>query len=290
MHDVTNQLALITGGAAGIGAGMAQAFLDAGMRVIIADRSEAALARALDRFAAHAGRVHGVELDVRDRDGWKRTTAHIRDTHGNLHLLCNNAGLGGVTGRLMDCPEADFDLMLGVNLIGIYNGVRALGPDMAAHGEGGHIVNTASIIGHFPSMNSAIYSASKFGVVGMSETLRNEMRPLGIGVSLLCPGNTRTDIYENWERLRAVNQGKDQIAAPPVASGVHQGMDPLAVGRRVLRAVRDDEFYIFTHPEYRRVFAARFETILAAHGESAEPGHADDVETVGRAILRGAAS
>jgi NAD(P)-dependent dehydrogenase (short-subunit alcohol dehydrogenase family) len=193
---------------------------------------------------------------------------------GKVHILCNNAGVGAL-GGIDHIALDNWRWVLDVNLIGVVNGVRAFLPHMRAHGEGGHIVNTASMAGMFNSLQGfAPYPASKFAVVAMSEGLAIEVKPLGIGVSVLCPGIVRTNILES-----ARNRPERYGPATPVvttnphyawfAERVRTGMDPAEVARQVLAAVRDDELYIFTHPETRQAVEERFRAILAAFDRAA---------------------
>jgi NAD(P)-dependent dehydrogenase (short-subunit alcohol dehydrogenase family) len=181
--------------------------------------------------------------------------------------------LGGIDHIVLD----NWRWVLDVNLMGVVNGVRAFLPHMRAHGEGWHIVNTASMAGMFDSHQGfAPYPAAKYAVVGMSEGLAMEVKPLGIGVSILCPGIVRTNILES-----ARNRSQRYGPATPVytanphyawfAERVRTGMDPAEVARRVLAAVRDDQLYVFTHPETREAVQERFRAILAAFDRAAVP-------------------
>ena len=197
---------------------------------------------------------------------------------GKVHILCNNAGVGAL-GGIDHIALDDWRWVLDVNLIGVVNGVRAFLPHMRAHGEGGHIVNTASMAGMVNSRQAggqgfAPYPATKYAVVGMSEGLAMEVKPLGIGVSILCPGVVRTNILES-----ARNRHKRYGPATPMdttnplyarfVEHVRTGMDPAAVARRVMAAIRNDELYVFTHPEMRGAVEERFQTILAAFDRAA---------------------
>jgi NAD(P)-dependent dehydrogenase (short-subunit alcohol dehydrogenase family) len=186
---------------------------------------------------------------------------------GRIDVLCNNAGVL-VNGPLVESSARDWEWLVGVNLLGVAHGVRTFVPHIRAGGEGGHVVNTASIAGLSALPGLGVYTATKHAVVALSEVLREELAPEGIGVSVLCPGGVRTRIHEAARNRPAALGGPDATRPrDPVADA---GMDPDAVGRRVLRAIRANELYVLTHPEFRAPFAARAEAILAAYDRSAQ--------------------
>ncbi len=189
MEEIAGKTAFVTGGASGIGLGMAEAFLAAGMNVVIADlrpdHVESALQR-LDRSGART-HVHAIELDVTDREAFARAADEAETVFGNVHVLCNNAGMG-ILGPVTLARYDDWDWGLGVLLGGVVNGIQTFLPRLIAHGEGGHIVNTASMAGVVPIPGAAIYITAKAAVIGLSEALRSELAGEGIGVSAFCPG------------------------------------------------------------------------------------------------------
>ena len=268
--DLADKVAFITGGASGIGLALAQAFARAGCRVMLADIEEAAL-RDAERSLAGAGlEVRGVPCDVADAVAVEAAAARTIAAFGKVHILCNNAGVGAGSG--VDNISLDsWRWVLDVNLMGVVHGVRAFLPHMLADGEGGHIVNTASMAGMLgAAMGFSPYAASKFAVVAMSEGLAAELKPLGIGVTVLCPAYVRTRIAEAG-RNRPERYGPHEASAlaATVAERVDRGIDPHQVAARVLDAVRNNELYAFTHPEVRGELAARFEAILAAYDKPA---------------------
>lgn len=195
---------------------------------------------------------------------------------GKVHILCNNAGVGA-RGGIDHIALDNWRWVIDVNLMGVVNGVRAFLPHMRAHGEGGHIVNTASIAGMINRFHGFHpYAATKFAVVGISEGLAVEVKPFGIGVSILCPGVVHTNILES-ARNRSERYGPttpEDTANPlyaRLAELVRTGMDPAEVARRVLAAIRDDELYVFTHSETREAVEERFRSILAAFDRTAAP-------------------
>ena len=214
--------------------------------------------------------------DVADPTSVDAAAEETFSAFGKVHILCNNAGVGAL-GGIDHIALDNWRWVLDVNLIGVVNGVRAFLPHMQAHAEGGHIVNTASMAGMANSRQGfAPYPATKYAVVGMSEGLAMEVKPLGIGVSILCPWFVRTNILESARnRPERYGSATPRDTTNPLyaqfAERVRTGMDPAEVARRVLAAVRDDELYIFTHPETRQALEERFRAILAAFDRAAAP-------------------
>lgn len=269
MKDLTGKVAFITGGASGIGLGMARAFYAAGMKVVIADVSQDHLDAALAHFRASAERVHAIRLDVTDREAMVRAAEETERVFGKVHVLCNNAGVG-VFGSLLEASYDDWDWALAVNVGGAINGVQTFMPRMLAHGEGGHIVTTSSMSGLLAAVGG-IYITTKYALVGFMETLRIELAPHDIGVSVLCPGLVNTSIFEG-ENSRPARYRKTRFRAlVSDAPGdvmreqvLPTGMDPIEVGERVLHGIRRNHLYILTHAEYEAGLRERFEAILAS--------------------------
>lgn len=266
MRDFAGKAAFVTGGASGIGLAMARAFAEQGCRVMLADIEESALHEAVRSLQGIGPEARGDVCDVADPESVERAAGEAISAFGNIHVLCNNAGVAAGSG-IEDISLAGWRWVIDVNLMGVVHGLAALLPHMRAHGEGGHIVNTASMAGLLSDggMGFSPYSASKYAVVAMSEGLAAELQPHGIGVSVLCPGFVRTRIAEAG-RSRPARYGA-HVASPRTAAVtelVRAGIDPKAVADRVLAAIRNDELYIFTHPEYRPAVEARFARILAA--------------------------
>ena len=196
MNDLRGKTAVVTGGASGIGLGIAGALTGAGMRVAIADVEDTALERARASLAGSAGDVLAVRVDVTDREALAAAADRVEEAFGTVHVLCNNAGVL-VGGSIDEMAYADWDWVLGVNVRGVINGLQTFLPRIAAHGEGGHIVNTASLAGMSTARGMSVYTASKFAVVGLTEALRADLADSGIGVSVLCPGVVDTNIFES---------------------------------------------------------------------------------------------
>ena len=266
MLDLNGKAAFVTGGASGIGLALGRALAEAGCRVMLADIEEAPLHDALRGIEGTGSDIRGVVCDVADPASVDAAAKRTIAAFSTVHILCNNAGVAAGSG-IDEISLDSWRWIIDVNVMGVVHGVRAFLPHMRAHGEGGHIVNTASMAGLLSDggMGFSPYSASKYALVAISEGLRAELQPHGIGVTVVCPGFVRTRIAEAG-RNRPARYGAH--AASPrtaaVADLVRTGMDPKAVADRVLAAIRDDELYLFTHPQYREAVETRFAGILAA--------------------------
>jgi NADP-dependent 3-hydroxy acid dehydrogenase YdfG len=262
MEEVAGRTAFVTGGASGIGLGMAKAFAAAGMNVAIADLRADHIETAL----AELPEAHAIELDVTDREGFARAADDAEAAFGNVHVLCNNAGMG-ILGPVTAARYDDWDWGLGVLLGGVVNGVQTFLPRMRAHGEGAHIVNTSSMAAVVPVPGAAIYTTAKAAVVGLSESLRSDLAGEEIGVSVFCPGPVRTNIREGGrmrpERYRDSGylEFEEELEERPNSP---LWMDPVECGERVLAGIRNDDLYIFTHREFREGAEERFRAMLAS--------------------------
>jgi NAD(P)-dependent dehydrogenase (short-subunit alcohol dehydrogenase family) len=272
MRELTGKTAFVTGGASGIGLALGRAFLEAGMKVMLADIETDALTAAVQSLHNFEPDVRGVTCDVTDPVSVERAAKMSYEAFGNVHVVCNNAGVAGWAGGIDDISLDTWRWVLDVNLMGVLYGIRTFLPHIRAHGEGGHIVNTASWAGMQSGLGFSPYQASKFAVVNMSEGLAMELKPLGIGVTVLCPWFVRTRISESG-RNRPARYGPTQIPAPASPAGglaarlaelSQLGLDPSDVAARALTAIREDELYVFTHPEMRYEAEQRFAAILAA--------------------------
>jgi NAD(P)-dependent dehydrogenase (short-subunit alcohol dehydrogenase family) len=277
MRQLAGKTAFVTGGASGIGFALGRAFAEAGMKVMLADIETDALAVAVERLRDFVN-VRGVACDVADPDSVERAAKASYETFGNVHVVCNNAGVAAA-GGIDDISLGNWRWVIDVNLMGVVHGVRSFLPHIRAHGEGGHLVNTASMAGMNSGLGFNPYSASKFAVVNMSEGLATRLKPLGIGVSVLCPGFVRTRISES-RRNRPDRYGPARTPDPESPAGqfaarlaelVQAGLEPSDVAARVLTAIREDELYVFTHPEgdWRAELEERFAAILAAMDRAA---------------------
>jgi NAD(P)-dependent dehydrogenase (short-subunit alcohol dehydrogenase family) len=277
MKDTTGKVAFITGGGSGLGFGMAQAFCAAGMKVVIADIRQDHLDQATEHFAEVGKQrsVHPIRVDVTDRKAMAQAANETERVFGKVHLVCNNAGIN-LFNDIAAATYDDWDWVLGVNLGGVVNGVHTFIPRIAKHGEGGHIVNTASMASFISGPNAGIYTCAKFAVRGLSEALRFSVAPLGINVSVVCPGLVDSAIYESDQvrpaHLASTSGPADTQFMTRLAELHHRaGMAPLEAGEKVLRGILRNDFYIFTHPEFRDELREIFEEALAAIPEETPP-------------------
>ena len=276
MRELGGKVAVVTGGASGIGRAMAARFVDSGMHVVIADVERAAL----DATAAELG-VVGVLTDVSDAASVQSLADDVRDRFGTAHVLCNNAGVGG-GGFIVDQTLADWQWVLGVNLWGVVHGLHSFMPMLLQNPDGGHVVNTASVAGLLAGAGIGPYNASKFAVVAISETLRKELELAGqnVGVSVLCPGYVRTNIFES-QRNRP-DSLRNESRAPGEAREQNErlkqtldiAMDPAEVAAMVHDAIVQDRFWITTHPEFLKGVSERADDIVA--GRNPRPGRFGD--------------
>ena len=268
MKDLAGKTAFVTGAASGIGFGIASALAQAGVKVMLCDIEEAALAAALEKLRLTNADIEGVRADISLKGELAAAAEATLARYGKVHILVNNAGVGG-SGPYGMWSDAAWDWTLGVNLRAVVWGIEIFGPLIERHGEGGHIVSTASIAG-LVSNGSFAYNVSKYGVVALSEGLRLELAPRGIGVSVLCPGFIRTQIVDSGRNRPERFAGK--VGRPPatgpvaerikfIRDRVAQGIDPLYIGELVREGVENDWPYIFTDNEFESFIEARFAAI-----------------------------
>lgn len=249
------------------------------MKVMIADVETNALAAAIEslrRFGSPD--IQGITCDVADPTSVEQAAQAAYRAFGNVHLVCNNAGVAGGSG-IDDISLDTWRWVLDVNLMGVIHGIRTFLPHIRSHGEGGHFVNTASMAGLNSGLGFSPYSASKFAVVNVSEGLANQLIPLGIGVTVVCPGFVRTRIADS-ARNRPARYGSMPKPDPASSAGRfaarqaelgQTGLDPMTVAAQVLTAVRENELYVFTHAgnEWRTELDERFDAILKAMDKAA---------------------
>jgi NAD(P)-dependent dehydrogenase (short-subunit alcohol dehydrogenase family) len=268
MKDLAGKTAFVTGAASGIGLGIATALAQAGVKVMLCDIEEAALAAALEGLKLTNADVDSVQADVSLKAELEAAAQATVARYGEVHILVNNAGVGG-GGPYGAWTDGAWNWTIGVNLMAVVWGIEIFGPLIERHGEGGHIVSTASIAGLI-SPGSGAYNVSKYGVVALSEGLRGELAPRGIGVSVLCPGFIRTHILDSRRNLPERFDGA--VGAMPTAGPsaellnlvrerVSQGIDPSYVGELVREGIENDWPYIFTDLEFEPVIEARFAAI-----------------------------
>jgi NAD(P)-dependent dehydrogenase (short-subunit alcohol dehydrogenase family) len=272
MRDLAGKVALVTGAANGIGRGLVEAMAAAGMAIVAADVDSEGLA-AMDEALAQGGARRLTQvLDIRDRHAWSELLARAEMELGPVQLLCNNAGVVAPFCPMLDLPPETWDWIVETNLTGAFNGIQTVGSRMRALQVPGHIVNMSSVQGLLAAAGFGSYNAAKFGIVGLSETLRLELAPLNIGVSVVCPGPTRTRIMANSARMIPRLSGPTN----PPRAGFTIYQTPAEVAEKVLDAVRANRLYVITHPEYAPVFEAR----AAALRASLRPASTEAIDNV----------
>ncbi len=268
MEQLEGKVAVVTGGGSGIGEGIATACADAGMRVVIADIEADQAERVANALRETGAEAIAVQTDVTDPDALDALAADAYEAFGAVHLLCNNAGVISV-GEIASTTPGDWQWLFGVNLFGVVHGIQAFVPRMRQQGGEAHIVNTGSMssISATRAVEVGVYCATKHAVLGLSETLRNELEADGIGVSILCPGGVATQLFAADRNLPEELRGR---VTPPVQERREvERMQPREVGELVVQAVRENRFWIITHPERRGTIERRAQRLLAAFDEAA---------------------
>jgi NAD(P)-dependent dehydrogenase (short-subunit alcohol dehydrogenase family) len=270
MQDLAGKVAFVTGAASGIGLGIARALAQAGVKVMMADIDGAELETQVARLAETNADVAGIRTDVSLKAELQAAADATIERFGKVHILVNNAGVGG-GGDYGSWSDASWDWVIGVNLMSAIWGVEIFGPLMEQHGEGGHIVSTASMAGLVAAVAPG-YNVTKYGVVALSEGLRPTLAQRGIGVSVLCPGFIRTRIMESSRTLPDRLAGKVALPDPEAplpafvqmaAQAIQNGIDPLYVGELVVEAIEGDWPYIFTDTDFEAGVDQRFAAIKA---------------------------
>lgn len=268
MRELAGKVALITGAASGIGRGLVDVAATHGMVVVATDVDTQGLAEVAASFAQNAVRGLTATLDVRDRAAWSELLDRVERDLGPVQLLCNNAGVVTSPMPMHEMPADAWDFVIGINLYGVFNGCHAVTPRLIARRLPGHIVNTSSVQGLFASPKFVPYNAAKFGIVGLSETLRMELETHDIGVSVLCPGPTRGNLMVNSAKLApglVRNTGR-----PRVGFTIYQ--TPAEVATKAFDAIRENRFYVIPHSEYAPVLEARAAAIDASLVPVAQAG------------------
>ncbi len=264
MKNVQGKVAFITGAASGMGLGMARAFSAAGMKVMLGDIQKEPLDTAVAELKGQGRDVAGVVVDVTDRDSVFAAAQATVDTFGKVHVCVNNAGVGA-SGSAEATSEKNWRWTIDVNMWGVVWGLQAFMPLIKEHGEGGHVVNTASMAGMFSWKELSAYNASKYAVVAMSETAMAEHTDDNIGVSVLCPGVVNTNLGTSARNRGDDYGGSTDKKSEQMVAMLKKGLNPDVVGEQVLEAIIDDQSYIFTDPSLRTWVENRFARILAGY-------------------------
>jgi NAD(P)-dependent dehydrogenase (short-subunit alcohol dehydrogenase family) len=271
MQDFEGKVAVVTGAASGIGLALATRFAEEGMKVVLADVEEPALDAAVTRLRQQEHDVLGVLTDVSSEESVRQLASQVIDAYGKVHVVCNNAGVGGSRGLLWQSSPKDWQWLFGVNFWGVLYGVRAFVPIMLEQGEAGHVVNTASMAGMVPG--AGIYGVTKHAVVSLSESLylHLQMIQAKVGASVLCPGFVSTNIAsaERNRPTELVNQDEAPLSefelaiAERMRSSIAGGLPPADVAGMVLDAIREERFWITTTDEMDELVRTRLEGFLA---------------------------
>lgn len=270
MKTFKDKVAVVTGAASGIGRGMVENFVEAGMKAVLADIEEESLKKTTNSFKERGFDVIGVTTDVSKQDQVEDLAQKTIDSYGSVHVLCNNAGVSYTDRYMWEIPNEAWEWVLNVNLFGVINGIRAFMPIMLKQNTECNIVNTSSLAGLLCDSRNPLYGVSKHGVVILTEALYGQLELFEskVKVSVLCPGNINTDILNSMERNRPGNIPPPQELTEEEALfreayflWLERGMDPKEVGRQVLKAIKEDNLYIITH-DWNHYIEQRMKDIL----------------------------
>jgi len=291
-NEFSGKTAIISGGAGGIGFALAEEFGKLGMNIVIADIDQTLLKKAEQKLQDASIQVLARTLDVTNYSQWEDTVSAAEEQFGNIHMLINNAGVGGIPGSVDKTKIETWKWVLDVNVMGVVNGTQATAPSMKSHGQGGWIINVASMAGMNGVAYSGAYAASKAAVVSMSESWAAELKKYNIAVSALCPAFVKTRIHESLRNLQPEYQGVKDQGGPkitsekrvnPVQALVESGIPPSLLAKRVVEALKSGQRYIFTHPNFRAPIGYRSERIDSAFSDAENSplvGHLKDDEIV----------
>ncbi len=272
MKDVKDKVAFITGGASGIGLGIAKACARQGMKVIIVDMRQKALDEAMAYFKAKKLPAYAINLNVTNREAYARAAAEAEKVFGKIHVLVSNAGVGS-GGSATKTTYKDWDYTIGVNIGGTINSVVTMLPYILKHGEGGHVAATSSTLGLAAAADNIPYCTTKFAITGMMEALATELQDKNVGVSVVFPGPTMSDLGTSSSENRPANlRTGDDIWPPRPKEGSPNAammdpdifMGPNEAGERVVRGIKNNDLFIHTHSEFREGFIARHDAIIRA--------------------------
>jgi NAD(P)-dependent dehydrogenase (short-subunit alcohol dehydrogenase family) len=279
MKEFNNRVAVVTGAASGIGRGMVENFVKLGMKAVLADIDADRLNNTLKSFKDSGANVIGIPTDVSDPEQVKKLAKQTLDAFGGVHILCNNAGVGYGGRNSWEIPLEAWNWVLGVNLMGVINGIHTFMPIMLEQDVEAHIVNTASAAGIIVNAWNVSYGVSKHAVVALSESMHLELKNKAskVKVSVLCPGPVNTDIMHSSQRLRP-----DSVPPPPESTKeeelfrkafglwIERGLEPREVGRQVVEAIREERFYILPH-DYSKYVESRLNDILGSKNPELRP-------------------
>ncbi len=279
MSDIQGRVAFITGGASGLGLSMARIFLKRGASVMLADRDAEGLERAVAELSSDTNQVASVVCDVADASEIEKAAQATIDHFGKVHIVVNNAGVG-LGGQPGEIPLQDWRWIVDINLMGVVHGVEVFAPLIQSHGEGGHIINTGSMAGHVAPGGMGPYNATKYAVVGYSESLKAELMPHNIGVSVLCPGWVRTNIHTTGFGRPSggptLEEAKDDPQFQEMDAVIKGGLDPDQVAEWVADCVESNRLYIFTHKIMKMGIDMKYAQIQADYDAIIQDGRFKD--------------
>ncbi|HJP40772.1 MAG TPA: SDR family NAD(P)-dependent oxidoreductase [Dehalococcoidia bacterium] len=267
MKRLNGKTAVVTGGGSGIGRGMCLAFAAEGMSVVVSDIQEDAAEAVAAEVRETGQKALAVCTDVAKRDSVRELADRSFAEFGTVHVLCNNAGVFTFK-NMVDLTHDDWKWVIGVNLDGVVNGVTQFVPRLIAQGGEAHIVNTSSTAGLYPGGGVLSYVTAKYAVTGLTEHLRRDLAKIDIGVSLLCPGNVRTQIDHSGRNRPDELGGPEETPAEFLAARAHRTIppnEPEEVGEWVVQAIKNNEEFIVMNPERRAAVAGRLDALLAAY-------------------------
>tara|TARA_B100001113_G_C21061801_1_gene601549 strand:+ start:356 stop:1243 length:888 start_codon:yes stop_codon:yes gene_type:complete len=269
MKNFEGKTAVVTGAASGIGKALAYKFANEKMQVVLADVEEDALENTVKELRQYQHRVIGVKTDVLIEESIQELFSRANEEYGNIHILCNNAGIGANSGdkAIWEIEKHDWDWVMGVNYQGVLSGIQNFLPHMLEHGESGHVVTTVSLAGLLPGAGT--YGVSKHAVLALTEALNRDLlaRNANISASVLCPGFVDTNIDKS-ERNRPNSFGEARETLPDVGAEflsamLRQGKKPDEIADIVLQAIKDNVFYILSHPAWDDMLRSHFDNILS---------------------------
>jgi NAD(P)-dependent dehydrogenase (short-subunit alcohol dehydrogenase family) len=266
MKDFAGKVAFITGGASGLGFGLAKVFSEAGCKVVIADIRQEAIDEALAYFRTKNAAVHGIKLDITNRDAYRAAADEVEKVYGEPpQLVFNNAGVN-TFGPTEASTYEDWDWLIGVDFWGVVNGMQTFVPRMIAAGKGGYIVNTSSLGGFQGSQGAAIYSAAKAAVNNLSESYAMALKKHGIGVTVVCPANIKSNIAEATKTRPAHLKNTGYLVNEDTIASLHSihihGMEPVVLAGHIKMAIEDEQLYCVPYPEAKAGLEAHFKAIL----------------------------
>ena len=273
MKDLKGKTAFITGGASGIGLGIAKVCAKEGMNIVIADLRRHAIDESLAYFADNGYKAIGIQLDVTNREEYAKAADKAEAEFGNIHLLIGNAGIGCARGPLWEVSYKETDLAIDVNLTAVLNGIKVIVPRILKHGEGGHIVSTASKAALIAVPNCGLYNITKQALVSMTETLAEDLEGTNVGASVFCPGPFESNLGQTSQEVTLELTGENSKEPPPPKDGDERPsrddwsslLRPAEeAGERVVRGIKRGDLYIFTHAEFKKGFEARVDAMLRA--------------------------